>query len=106
MSKKEHKDGIAYVSTFDILKNKFGKKRKIEKIDLPNSNEAVIPEGIDVNHIAIVLDGEVKDIIRAQNKLAALFLSEPKFVEFNPRHLQVDIGWKYDGENFIKDENE
>jgi hypothetical protein len=32
--------------------------------------------------------------------LAALFLSNPEFVEFDPNEIQVDIGWKYEDEVF------
>jgi len=102
-----HKDGIAYLSTFDLIKRFFTKNKKFKnKKDLPSSSEATIPDGIHVNHLAIVLDGEVQEVIRAQNKLAALFLSEPLFVEFDPKDKYVKIGWKYDGKNFIEVEND
>ena len=45
-----------------------------------------------INHIAVILDGKVEDVIRAQNRMAALFLSEPIFVEFDPREVYPKIG--------------
>lgn len=50
------------------------------------------PEGVSINHIAIILDGRVEEVIRCENRLAALLLSEPGFVEFNPEQTQVLIG--------------
>lgn len=50
------------------------------------------PENISINHIAIILDGRVEEVIRCENRLAALLLSEPNFVEFNPEQIQVLIG--------------
>jgi hypothetical protein len=50
------------------------------------------PSGITINHIAIVLDGRVEDVIRCQNRLAALLLSEPKFIEFDPETVRPAIG--------------
>jgi hypothetical protein len=50
------------------------------------------PSGISINHIAIVLDGRVEDVIRCQNRLAALLLSEPDFVEFNPEMIRPVVG--------------
>lgn len=45
-----------------------------------------------VNHIAVVLDGRVEEVIRAQNRLAALLLSEPAFVEFDPTKERIAVG--------------
>lgn len=102
-----HEDGIIHLSTLDLIKRFLNKNKRFKnKKELPNSNEAVIPSNINVNHIAVILDGEVQEVIRAQNKLAALFLSEPTFVEFDPSVEYVHIGWKYDGEKFIRVDNE
>lgn len=59
------------------------------------------PQDIEVNHIAIVLDGTVEEVIRAQNRLAALLLSEPEFVEFDPTEVYPEIGTKYENGKFI-----
>ena len=45
-----------------------------------------------VNHIAVILDGKVEEVIRAQNRLAALLLSDPEFVEFNPAEVAIRTG--------------
>jgi hypothetical protein len=50
------------------------------------------PDGIKINHIAIILDGRVEEVIRCENRLAALLLSEPVFIEFNPEIAKVLIG--------------
>jgi hypothetical protein len=50
------------------------------------------PSGISINHIAIVLDGRVEDVIRCQNRLAALLLSSPDFIEFDPESVRPVVG--------------
>jgi hypothetical protein len=80
------------------------KKKKVEVLPAPapSNNQ---PNGVQVATIAIVLDGEVQEVIRAQDRMAALFLSEPSFVEI-PDDLEVKptIGWKYkDGEFWSKE---
>lgn len=63
------------------------------------------PSGIDVATIAIVLDGEIQEVIRAQDRMAALILSNPEFVEI-PDTLpeKPTIGWFYkDGSFWSKD---
>lgn len=55
----------------------------------------ISPRNIHVYHIAVVLDNKVQEIVRADSKMAALFLSEPIFVEFDPALEAVDIGTDY-----------
>ena len=95
----KHEDGIVYLNTWDIIKRFFAKRKKIEKQPLEQSSGEQPRTIPDVNHIAVVLDNEVQEIIRAQNRLAALLLSEPKFIEFDPKEVRPEIGWNYvDGE--------
>lgn len=63
------------------------------------------PSNIQVATIAVILDGEVQEVIRAQDRMAALFLSEPSFVEV-PENLEVKptIGWLYKDGTFSKKE--
>lgn len=65
------------------------KKEKIAEGPIPVSNPQ--PEG-EINHLAIVLDGIVEDVMRCQNRLAALLLSQPQFVEFDPSKDRPQIG--------------
>lgn len=52
-----------------------------------------------VNTIAIVLDGLVQEVIRAENRMTALMLSEPEFVLVPIGTKKPGIGWYYkDGE--------
>lgn len=95
----KHKDGIIYLNTWDLIKKIFIKKKNKEKIslDVSSGNQ---PKSIpNVNHIAVILDNEVQEIIRAQNRLSALLLSNPIFIEFDPHEVRPEIGWNYiDGE--------
>jgi hypothetical protein len=94
MAKHNHENGIVQLNTWDLIKGLFNKNKIKNKVSLENlENQPKITQGI--NHIAIVLDGEVKEIIRAQNRLASLFLSNPEFVEFDLKEVHPQIGWKY-----------
>lgn len=59
---------------------------------MSDPSKPVIPSDVEMNHIAVVLDGVVQDVIRAQNRIAALFLSNPKFIEFDPTTTMVKNG--------------
>lgn len=94
---------IHVLTTMEMIRayiNKF-KNRKIPvKLPAASNQPFEQPQNISINHIAVVLDGKVEEVIRAENRLAALFLSEPKFIEFDPNKIRPTIGWTYNGENF------
>ena len=99
-----HEDGIAYYSTMDLIKKKFFAKKQFKE-KIPVVSEHIQPSlKAEINYIAVVLDGEVQEVLRAQNRLTALLLSEPQFIEFNPEDIRPEIGWLYDGEKFIAGE--
>lgn len=50
--------------------------------------------------LAFVIDGEVAEILQTDDKLAAIFLSQPKIVEFDREKDNVAAGMKYDGTKF------
>lgn len=66
--------------------------RQKEKISTESINAKPQIKEDEINHIAIVLDGVVEDVMRAQNRLAALLLSNPDFVEFDPTQDRPQIG--------------
>jgi hypothetical protein len=112
MAKKKHVDhsdpGHIHVMTLrEVIGSWWAKKfsRVITKQPISGSDPLPPPANIQINHIAIVLDGVVEEVIRAENRLAALFLSQPQFVEFTPEEIRPTIGWGYNGERFI-DPNE
>jgi hypothetical protein len=100
----KHKDGVVYLSTKDIIlrflnrKKAFKNKMNLEQLAVPP-----MPNGAVINSIAVVLDGRVEEVIRAENRLAALFLSEPKFIEFDPQKTPVQLGWTYLDDSFFND---
>jgi len=102
----KHKDGIIVLSTRDIIKAWFSKRKRFQnKQILLNNQVPPEPFGEKILTLAIVLDEEVQEIIRAQSNLASLFLSSPSFVEIDPSWNQEDkpwIGWKYVGGRFFK----
>jgi hypothetical protein len=55
-----------------------------------------------ITHIAIVYDNVVEDVMRAENRLASLLLSNPEFIEFDPTKEKLEIGFtKYEKGKFI-----
>lgn len=65
------------------------------------------PKNISINHIAVILDDNVEEVLRCENRLAALLLSNPFFVEFDPKENYPRIGLtKYVGGKFINPENQ
>lgn len=106
MFKKKHKNPKPYaeMSFLEVLRVFFISKlpRQKQKIaDRPVVAQPKIPEE-DVNYIAIVLDGVVEDVMRAQNRLAALILSNPEFVEFDPKDDRPQIGeTRYEDGKFV-----
>lgn len=94
--KKKHTTKLPYhqMSFWQLIRQLIISRlpRQKEKI----SDEPIIPEPSipkdQISYIAIVLDGVVEDVMRAQNRLAALLLSNPEFVEFDPESNRVHIG--------------
>lgn len=50
--------------------------------------------------LAFVIEGEVAEILQTDDKLAAVFLSQPKIIEFDKEKDNVAAGMKYDGTKF------
>ena len=63
-------------------------------------------QGLPPNKIAFIIDGEVVDVLHTDDRLAAIFLSDPQVVDVTSVYEQSpnpDInmtGWTYDGQNF------
>ena len=85
------------MSTLELVREFLLSKIPVKKNKNPYNQSSPIvppppPENININHIAIILDGRVEEVIRCENRLAALLLSNPKFVEFDPDEILVKIG--------------
>lgn len=115
MAKKKDTAGHSHsghkVTTLDLIREylrlQINKMNPVKK-PLNNNNVSMIDSlpKEQVNHIAIVLDGKVQEILRAQNRLAALLLSEPEFVNFDPTETKVELEYLYVDGKFIKEETE
>lgn len=79
-----------------LLIDKFWKRK-----DLYLNEE---PQGIVVHNIAVILDGKVYEVLRAQDKLADMFLAQPQFVMFDPAVDQVHVGVEYVEGKFVHTE--
>lgn len=81
------------------IKEKLSNK-DIQKESVYGENVPAEPSALDITTIAIVLDGEVQEVVKAQGRLAALLLSEPLFVEVEPEAPRPTIGWAYKDNKF------
>lgn len=99
------------VSTLDLIKRYLSLKiASMSRTKKPAMDPNVSPldrmPNIEINHIAIVIDGEVQDVMRTQNRMAAMLLSDPQFILFDPKTTELNIGYKYVDGKFIKNEEE
>jgi hypothetical protein len=54
------------------------------------------------NHIAIIVDNEVVDVIHCDEKLGAMLLSDPTFISISaPSEKSPTTGWSYIDGKFI-----
>jgi uncharacterized protein YacL len=60
-----------------------------------NHHEPEDQKTIPVYNIAVILDGKVVEVIRAQEKLADIFLAKPDYVLFNSAETLVKIDGEY-----------
>lgn len=82
-----------------IEKQKEFEEKRRKQHDESHANHA--PEGTTVNHIAVLLDGKVVEVIRANDNLADILLSEPQFVKFSVETDNVRVGHVYLNDRFI-----
>lgn len=97
------------LSTLDLIKQYIQSKLPRPKESAINPNASMMPNSSagKINHIAIVLDGRVEEILRAQNRLTALLLSEPQFIEFDPQEVYPQVGFsEYRDGKFINAETQ
>jgi len=112
--KKRHKhiDGtnIHQLTTLDLIRKFLIARIPVakEKMDHDQRTQTPPPPPEDIQYLAIVLDGVVEDVMRAQPRLVALLLSGPEFIEFNPEMDRPQIGQtKYEnGKFFYPQEND
>lgn len=58
------------------------------------------PENIEIYTVAVILDGKVWEVLRAQDRLADMFLANPTFVLVTEETGAAKIGMKYEDEEF------
>jgi hypothetical protein len=100
----KHKNGVYVLSTWDIIRGWFSKKQAFKnKQDIMTNAVPPPPGGAVITNLAVVLDGQVEEIIRAQGMFASLLLNQPKFYEFQEDNIDRPyIGWKYLDGVFIR----
>jgi len=84
-----------YITTWELFRRYLMSKIPRPKESVADYNANLLnaaPANLQINHIAIVIDGKVEEVMRAQNRLAAILLSNPTFVEFDPKEVYPIIG--------------
>lgn len=76
-------------------------ERAMEKKRLQDPHYNPEPAKVEVYHLAVVLDGEVIDVIRASQKMADYLLLKPEFILFSPSDNQVKIKDRYEEGRFV-----
>ena len=99
------------MTLFEYIKHKFvhekrrGKKGSPEKTKREDHNHSnTPPKDVEIFTLAVVLDGVVQEVIRAEARMAALILSEPVFVDVTELtgELAPTIGWVKTDSGFEK----
>jgi len=62
------------------------------------------PENLMIHTIALVIDGQVFDVMRAQDSLADMLLAQPTFVLVTDNTSEAKINYKYVDGKFIENE--
>jgi|GEM_PF-3224825 hypothetical protein len=90
-------------------------KRKTIYKRSPKANDFNAPkefhEGNKIFTLALVIDNEVVDIMRTEERLMSILTSEPKIIDLTTKDYKVHVGWTYleeEGEfisNEVKEED-
>lgn len=83
-----------------VLKSLDGKKAKKSVV----SENGIMPDMSrmsDISALAIIVDNEVVDVMRAQPRLSSILLAEPKFVKITEEDGGIRIGDKYLDGKFV-----
>ena len=98
----DHSHEVKNITTLELirmwLQKKIGVTTKQPAVHVHESSPTPPAHG-QINTLAIVMDGVVQEVIRAENRMTALMLSEPEFVLVPTGTKSPTIGWYYkDGE--------
>jgi len=79
----------------------FKKKNRIEKINPKTDNfkePKTYHEEKKIYSIALVLDNEVQDILRTEERLWAMLMSNPVIVDITDNETRPQLNWEYNEE--------
>lgn len=108
MSKKAKKYGGLYYeytpSLTRVIKDYIADKNSPPSGEhgIPMVAVAIPPEKLELFHFALVVDGEVKEVIRVNRIIANYFNQDFKLIEFHPDAIPVMPGDTYSDDTFTK----
>lgn len=110
MSEHSHNHDPIVLTTRELIRRWLEKKIGItEKRAATHSHAAVAPSEPShgqIHTIAIVLDGVVQEVIRTENRMAALMLSNPQFILVKPGEKKPTLNWIYNNGVFTDPDEE
>jgi hypothetical protein len=104
-------DLVQKLSTWDLIKDAYRifVGRKINPKRSPVNPNGMVPDPRSwpkVHHLALVVEGELMDVMVVQPKFASVLLSQPTFIEVSPEtHGSLVLGSKYVDGKFVAPEN-
>lgn len=69
-----------------------------QQVNSPTSPEPLTPQAIPPVKLAMVIDGEVVDVLFTDERLAAIFLSAPTVVDVTDATSEVKAGYLFDAQ--------
>lgn len=98
-------DGVSFITK---LKNSFSKNNsEHHNHNHDHTHEAVNnkePDNVTIHTIALVIDDQVYEVLRAQDSLADLLLAQPTFVLVTEETSAARVNYKYVDGKFVENE--
>lgn len=69
---------------------------------IPRTVVPIPPDGLEFFHFALVVDGEVKEVLKVNREIANLFNQEFSLVEYSPSMTEVKRGNKFEDGKFVE----
>jgi hypothetical protein len=98
---------VQKLSTLDLIKRAIDgwlQKRALKKIPVsdPANGMPEMSQWTNVANFAIIVDDEVKDVMRVMPRMASILSSQPRFVRFDPeKEFSPMPGWKHVDGSFV-----
>ena len=94
--------GMPSLKFFDLFKKQEHSHSHTGDKAVVHNHGTEPPKDVPIYTLAVILDGQVYEVLRAQSKLADIFLSSPTFVLVEESTGQAKIGMEYKDGKFTE----